>query len=127
MKNLLITFFISTSAFGQGLLKYSTLYTSVYGASPMEAQSEYFVSQGGDLMDITIENPFDYRYTFGIRRVARYDYEKRQNPFYDGHNQSTTSLFATVGAVEGFEYLAQFDRGRQQGNDYINSVISLDT
>ena len=125
MKNLLITFFISTSAFGQGLLKYSTLYTSVYGASPMEAQSEYFVSQGGDLMDITIENPFDYRYTFGIRRVARYDYEKRQNPFYDGHNQSTTSLFATVGAVEGFEYLAQFDRGRQQGNNYINQRYFL--
>jgi len=125
MRNLLITLFISTSAFGQGILKYSTVYTSVYGRSPMEAQKEYFVSQAGEVMDVTIENPFDYRYTFGIRRVARYDYEKRQNPFYDGHNQSTTSLYATVGAVKGFEYLAQYDRGRQQGNDYISQRYFL--
>jgi hypothetical protein len=118
MKEIFLAMMLTTSAFGQGLLKYSTIYTSVYGASPMEAQTQYYVTQGGDLQDITIENPFDYRYTFGIRRVARYDYENRQNPFYDGHNQSTTSLFATVGAVEGFEYLAQYDRGRQQGNDY---------
>ena len=117
--------FCSISAFGQGILKYSTIYTSAYGASPMEAQTQYYVTQNGELQDITIENPFDYRYTFGIRRVARYDYENRQNPFYDGHNQSTTSLSATVGAVKGFEYLAQYDRGRQQGNDYITQRYFL--
>ena len=105
MREIFLAMMITTSAFGQGLLKYSTVYTSVYGGTPMEAQTEYFVSQDGDVMDVTIENPFDYRYTFGIRRVARYDYEKRQNPFYDGHNQSTTSLFATIGAEEGFDYL----------------------
>lgn len=125
LRNTLITFLISTSAFGQGLLKYSTIYSSVYAASPMEAQTEYFVTQAGDLIDVTIENPFDYRYTFGIRRVARYDYENRQNRFYDGHNQSTTSLSAAVGAVKGWEYLAQYDRGRQQGRDYINQRYFL--
>jgi len=127
VRNILATFFIlyCNSVAAQGFLKYSTLYTSAYGASPMEAQTEYYVTQGGDLQDITIENPFDYRYTFGIRRVARYDYENRQNPFYDGHNQSTTSLSATVGAVQGFEYLAQYDRGRQQGRDYINQRYFL--
>lgn len=127
VRNILATFFVlyCNSVAAQGFLKYSTVYTSAYGASPMEAQTEYYVTQGGDLRDITIENPFDYRYTFGIRRVARYDYENRQNPFYDGHNQSTTSLSATVGAVQGFEYLAQYDRGRQQGRDYINQRYFL--
>ncbi len=127
IKNTLITGFIllSTAVSGQGFLKYSTLYSSVYGATPMEAPTEYFVTQGGDVMDVTIENPFDYRYTFGIRRVARYDYENRQNRFYDGHNQSTTSLSAAVGAVNGWEYLAQYDRGRQQGRDYINQRYFL--
>lgn len=86
----------------------------------MEAQTQYFVTQSGEVQDVTIQNPFDYRYTFGIRRVARYDYENRQNRFYDGHNQSTTALSAAVGAVEGWEYLAQYDRGRQQGRDYVN-------
>ena len=127
VRNLLAIFFIlfCNTVAAQGFLKYSTVYTSAYGASPMEAQTEYYVTQGGQLQDITIENPFDYRYTFGIRRVARYDYENRQNPFYDGHNQSTTSLSATVGAVHGFEYLAQYDRGRQQGRDYINQRYFL--
>jgi hypothetical protein len=127
VKQILTTWFViaTSMASGQGFLKYSTLYSSVYGASPMEAQTEYYVTQGGDLQDITIENPFDYRYTFGIRRVARYDYENRQNRFYDGHNQSTTSLSAAVGAVNGWEYLAQYDRGRQQGRDYINQRYFL--
>lgn len=125
MREIFIAMMISASACGQGFLKYSTLYTSVYGATPMQAQTEYFVSQNGDVMDVTIENPFDYRYTFGIRRVARYDYENRQNPFYDGHNQSNVSLSANVGAVKGFEYLAQYDRARQQGNDFVNQRYFL--
>ena len=127
VRKILITWFIllSTTLFGQGFFKYSTIYSSIYGGSPMDAQKEYFVTQGGELMDVTIDNPFDYRYTFGIRRVARYDYENRQNRFYDGHNQSTTALSAAVGAVNGWEYLAQYDGGRQQGSNYINQRYFL--
>ena len=127
---LLITFFIfSNLAFSQNAIKkffkYSTVYTSAMAASPMEAQKEYYVTQFGELQDITIENPFDYRATIGIRRVARFEYENRQTRFYDGHNQSNTSTDATVGAVKGFEYLAQYDMGRQQGSEYINQRYFL--
>jgi hypothetical protein len=126
----LITFFIlSSPVFAQNLVKdffkYSTVYTSAMAASPMQAQTEYFVTQSGELQDITIENPFDYRTTIGIRRVARFDYENRQNRFYDGHNQSNTSTSSTVGSVNGFEYLAQYDQGRQQGREYINQRYFL--
>ena len=126
----LITFFIlSFPTYAQNVVKnffkYSTVYTSAMAASPMEAQTEYFVTQGGELRDITIENPFDYRTTIGIRRVARFDYENRQNRFYDGHNQSNTSTSSTVGSVNGFEYLAQYDQGRQQGREYINQRYFL--
>jgi len=127
-----ITLFILltyTSLSGQNIIsdffKYSTVYTSGMAASPMQAQTEFYVTQGGDLQNITIENPFDYRTTIGIRRVARYDYENRQDRFYDGHNQSNTALSATVGSVKGFEYLGQYDRGRQQGRDYINQRYFL--
>jgi len=131
MRNILIIAFLlsSISSEAQNIVKnffkYSTVYTSAMAASPMEAQTEYYVTQGGQLNDITIQNPYDYRTTLGIRRVARYDYEPRQNRFYDGHNQSTTALSATVGAVNGWEYLAQYDRGRQQGNEYINQRYFL--
>jgi hypothetical protein len=131
MKNILtgLLLFASVSLGAQNIIKdffkYSTLYTSAMAASPMEAQTEYFVTQSGELNDITVQNPYDYRVTLGIRRVARYDYEPRQNRFYNGHNQSTTSLSATVGAVNGFEYLAQYDKGRQQGNEYVNQRYFL--
>lgn len=131
MRNILLTSLLifSNLVFSQNAVKkffkYSTVYTSAMAASPMEAQTEYFVTQLGELEDITIENPFDYRATIGIRRVARFEYENRQNRFYDGHNQSNTSTDATVGAVNGFEYLAQYDMGRQQGNEYINQRYFL--
>ena len=117
MRNILITFFLMSSMLLHaqkigGVFKYATVYTSAFASSPMPAQKEYFVTQGGELLDITIENPFDYKATIGIRRVARYDYENRQNRFYDGQTESTTALSATVGSVKGFEYLAQYDIGR---------------
>lgn len=108
-----------------GLFKYATMYTSLFASTPMEAPTEYFVSQDGTLMDITRQNPIDYKATIGIRRVARYDYENKQNRFYDGQTESTTALSATVGSVRGIEYLAQYESGRQQSRDYINQRYFL--
>jgi len=130
MRNILITFFLMSSMLLHaqkigGVFKYATVYTSAFASSPMPAQKEYFVTQGGELQDITIENPFDYKATIGIRRVARYDYENRQNRFYDGQTESTTALSATVGSVKGVEYLAQYDIGRQQGTEYVNQRYFL--
>lgn len=125
-----ITFFlISTTAVSQNAVqkffKYSTVYTSAFANSPMQPTTEYYVTQTGELRDITIENPFDYTATIGIRKVARFKYENRQNRFYDGQTEATTSLSATVGAVKGWEYLAQYDMGRQQGSEYINQRYFL--
>lgn len=130
MKNILLIIFLIWTSITQaqtvgGVFKYATVYTSVFGSTPMEAQSEYFVTQSGEVMNVTVENPFDYKATIGIRRVARYDYENKQNRFYDGQTESTTALSATVGSVRGFEYLAQYDLGRQQGRDYVNQRYFL--
>jgi len=109
----------------KGLFKYATVYTSAFASTPMKVRSEYYINQMGEIKDITIENPYDYTTTIGIRRVARYDYENRRNRFYDGQTESTISLNATVGSVKGFEYLAQFDQGRQQGRNYMNQRYFL--
>lgn len=105
--------------------KYSTMYTSAFANTPMQPVTDYYVTQSGELRDVTIENPFDFNTTIGIRKVARYDYENRQNRFYDGQTEATTALSATVGAVNGWEYLAQYDLGRQQGREYINQRYFL--
>ncbi len=130
MRGILITFFMLCVTIAQaqkvgGIFKYATVYTSVFASSPMPAQKEYFVTQSGDVQDITIENSYDYKASIGIRRVARYDYENKQNRFYDGQTESTTALSATVGSVRGFEYLAQYDLGRQQGRGYTNQRYFL--
>ena len=109
----------------KGLFKYATVYTSAFASTPMKVRPEYYINQMGEIKDITIENPYDYTTTIGIRRVARYDYENRRNRFYDGQTESTISLNATVGSVKGFEYLAQFDQGRQQGRNYMNQRYFL--
>ena len=108
-----------------GIFKYATFYTSAFASTPMKVRTEYYINQMGEIKDITIENPYDYQATFGIRRVARYDYENRRNRFYDGQTESTISLNATVGSVRGFEYLAQYDMGRQQGREYENQRYFL--
>ena len=100
--------------------KYATVYTSAFASTPAPARTQYYINQLGEINDITVENPYDYKATIGIRKVARFDYENRQNRFYDGQTEHSLSTSANVGAVKGLEYLFQFDKGRQQGREYKN-------
>jgi len=43
----------------------------------------------------------------GIRRIARFDYENREKPFYDG-TETNVALSAPTAAVNGWEYLFHF-------------------
>ena len=66
-----------------------------------------------------IETPYDYSFTLGIRKIARFGYENKAQTFYDGTESNYTDA-ATVGKVQGFEYLFEVDYARQQGLDYID-------
>ena len=131
MKKLIfvILFMLCQPLFGQNAIKdffkYSTVYTSAFASNPMYAEEVWYTTQGGELFNYTEEYDFDYTATIGIRKVARYKYENKQNRFYDGQRESTTALSATVGSVRGFEYLAQYDLGRQQGRQYNNQRYFL--
>ncbi len=117
---LLITFLPILAVAQFKPFKYATVYTSAFASTPAPARPQYYINQLGEIEDITIENKYDYKSTIGIRKVARFDYENRQNRFYDGQTEHSLSTSATVGAVKGFEYVAQYDRGRQQGREYEN-------
>ena len=124
MKKFILIFILALLpclSFGQFRpFKYATVYTSAFANTPAPARTQYYINQMGEINDITIENPYDYKATIGIRKVARFDYENRQNRFYDGQTEHSLSTSATVGAVKGLEYLAQYDKGRQQGREYEN-------
>ena len=77
----------------------------------------YSVTDG--LETNTIETPFDYSMSVGVRKIARFGYENRANTFYDGSEKSYSDA-ATLGKVKGFEFLFELDYARQQGTNFLN-------
>ena len=124
MKNLLFLFVLICSlSFSQNFFKYSTFYvSSSMGSSTIE--SGQFKIENKELINITQVNPFDYNYTIGWRKVARFDYEYKVKTFYDG-TESTVSNKAPIGNAKGFEYLANISLVRDRGNEFINQDFFL--
>ena len=63
--------------------------------------------------------PFDYSLSVGIRKIKRFGYENRANTFYNGTENSYSDA-ATIGRVDGFEYLFEADFVRRLGINYVN-------
>ena len=118
---------IALSAFGQDdnkfkknikkTFKFATFYGGINGNNSISDVDVYSVTNG--LETTTIETPFDYSITAGIRKIARFGYENRANTFYDGSEKSYSDA-ATLGKVKGFEFLFELDYARQQGTDFFN-------
>ena len=98
------------------LFKFSTFYGAVNGGTSISDVDVYSVNNG--LETSTIETPFDYSVSFGVRRIARFGYENRANTFYDG-TESNYSDGATIGKSP-FEFLSEIDYTRQQGQNYVD-------
>jgi len=99
------------------LFKYSTFYAAVNGGTSLSDVDVFSVDNG--LSTQTISTPYDYNFTIGLRKIARFGYENKAQTFYDG-TESNYSDAATVGKVKGLEYLFEVDYKRQEGNDYMD-------
>ena len=99
------------------LLKYSTFYAAVNGGTSLSDVDIFSVDNG--LSTQTISTPYDYNFTIGLRKIARFGYENKAQTFYDG-TESNYSDAATVGKVRGVEYLFEVDYKRQEGRDYMD-------
>jgi hypothetical protein len=129
MKKLLITLLCFTplllqaqqlKEWGQKQLKFATFYTAVTGNNSLADVSIYSINPTTGILEENIEStPFDYTLAFGVRKIARLDYENRKNVFYNG-TETSVSDAATVGNVEGLEYLFEFDYKRQQGSKFVD-------
>ena len=91
------------------VFKFSTFYGAVNGGTSISDVDVYSVTNG--LETNTIETPFDYSVTLGIRKIARFGYENRANTFYNG-TENNFSDAATVGKVKGVEFLFEIDYKR---------------
>ena len=132
---LILTLFISTNTNAQffndlykDFLKYSTVYGAGDISNSIEAsESVYFVRTGdsGSLYDIPVviddtpDYPFDYTYGFGIRKLARFDYERKPKNFYDG-TEKQLAFSAPTSAFKGLEYQFHYERERWRGELFKN-------
>ena len=116
----LACFIPAQAQFLQKQLKFATFYTAVTGNNSLADVSLYSINPTTGLLEEEIvETPFDYTLAFGVRKIARLDYENRKNVFYNG-TETSVSDAATVGNVEGLEYLFEFDYKRQQGSKFVD-------
>jgi hypothetical protein len=99
------------------IFKFSTFYAAVNGGTSISDVETYSVTDGLGIE--TIQTPYDYNLTLGIRKIARFGYENRANTFYDG-TESNYSDAATIGKRNGTEFLFQLDYKRQEGVEYLD-------
>lgn len=105
--------------------KYSTFYGVGQLSQPIQTSERfYYVDQDGNVMDVTPDRKANYSYGLGIRKVARFDYERKPGVFYDGKEQQQ-GFYTTVGAVSGWEYKFEYTWNRQFGNEFTNQDLYL--
>ena len=112
---------ISRGCNAQGLnkvFKYSTFYAAVNGGTSLSDDQVWSITSG-QLEEDIIETPFDYTLSIGLRKIKRFGYENRANTFYNGTENSYSDA-ATLGRLDGFEYLFEADLVRRLGINYVN-------
>ena len=114
-------------------LKYGTLYGAGEVRNSVEAPYPTYIvrtNENGSLYDIprvednTIKYPFDYRYGFGIKKLARFDYERKPKNYYDG-TEDQLVFTAPSSAIQGLEYQFHKEWERWMGREFDNSRYFL--
>ena len=113
------------------IFKYATIYVAADMREAYETKyPDYFIRTNPDdlyaipdVIDETIYHPFDFRAGVGIRKLARYDYEIKQN-YIDG-TENMIGISAPTGAVKGFEYLFHYEKERERGEEFDNTRFFL--
>ena len=109
LKNYIIYVAASCSLLFGNFFDYSTIYGAANISTP-------YVNGNQDIED-------DYKYNFGIRKIALYDYQSRSK-FYKGNEESFSDK-AIIGAVNGVEYLFSASFVRNRGYDYLDQEYWL--
>jgi len=109
-------------------LKYGTVYgagdisNSIEAAEPtyfLRTNPDGSIYSTPDVVDNTPVFPYDYRYGFGIRKLARFDYERKPKNFYDGTEEQLV-FGAPTSAVQGLEYQFHYEKERWRGENFTN-------
>ena len=112
----------------EDFIKYGTIYGAGDIKNSIEAdESTFFVRTNPDgglydiptVVDNTPDYPFDYRIGFGLRKLARFNYERKPKNFYDG-TENQLAFSAPSSAFTGLEYQLHWEKERWRGEDFKN-------
>ena len=115
-------------------LKYGTFYGAGNIGNAKAEQKEYFVRTNPEnlydipqVVDETVYHPYDYRYGFGIRKLARFGYEVKPGNFWTGNDkiEKQVALSAPTSAVKGLEYLLHWEKERKNGEEFDNKRLFI--
>ena len=117
--------------FYNDFLKYGTIYAAGDIRNAYEnSRKDFFVERPADgdlyaiprVVEVTEYFPFDYRYGIGIRKLGRFQYERKPGNFWTGnqYRESQQALSAPTSAVQGFEYLFHFEKERLRDEEWNN-------
>ena len=120
----------------EDFLKYGTVYAAGDIRNAYEnSRKDYFVERPADgdlyaiprVIDVTEYYDFDYRIGFGIRKLARFDYEVKPGNFWTGNQirEKQGALNAPTSAVKGFEYLIHWEKERLRDEVFNNTRYFL--
>ena len=112
----LLTISLASGSVFDSFIKYSTFYASGNVSSPLANQQNLSFT-GAAIEDEIVVIPYDYNYSFGIRKMARFKYQIKKGHFYDGSENELTDD-ATLGAVTGWEYLIKYSDVRNANHIY---------
>ena len=109
-------------------IKYGSLYAAGDINNSVEAaEPTYFLRTNPDgslysipdVVDNTPVYPFDYRYGFGIRKLARFNYERKPKNYYDG-TEHQLAFGSPTSALAGLEYQFHLEKERWRGENFTN-------
>ena len=103
--------------------KYATFYTSMsMNTSMVEDQDFIAINKGYE--ETTQINAYDYNFTIGIRKIARFDFEQKVKTWYYGNEQSYSDN-TTIGNNNGWEYLLNYSFIRNRSEKFTNQDFWL--
>ena len=121
--------FLTLPAKGQikNLFKYSTFYASASMAAPFAENKQFMVNGtagSGQLVELTDQAEFNYAFTAGLSKIARFDYQVKKGQFYDG-SENEVSDHATISNAPGIEYLFEYSAVRDRGIKFSQQEYKL--
>jgi len=117
----------------EDFLQYGTIYAAGDARNSYQtSRQDFFVERPADgdlyaiprVIDVTEYFEFDYRIGFGIRKLARFNYERKPRNWYDGTEQQL-AFTAPSSALTGLEYQLHFEKERLRGEEFNNHRIFI--